>query len=106
MQHRNTTQVAEAPTHILIQVTHIVGSLHLLEVGPVLLRYLLPPLVELVRVHLERLIPVGSLDLRRRRPLVHVQQRVELISVLWQPGREEEGASEVDQGQEGQERGV
>ena len=59
---------------------HIVGSLHPLEISPVLLCHLLPPLVELVGVHLEGLIPVGSLDFRRGRPLVHVQQRVQLIS--------------------------
>jgi len=68
--------------------THVVGALHLLEVGPVLLRHLLPPLIELVRVHLEGLGPIGSLDLRRSRALVHVQERVELISA-W--GKEERG---------------
>lgn len=77
--HETTDEDGSMKTRTKAQ-THVVRALHLLEVGPVLLRHLLPPLIELVRVHLEGLRPVGSLDLRRGRALVYVQERVELIS--------------------------
>lgn len=63
------------PTH-QNKKTHVVRPLHLLKVGLVLLRHLLPPLVKLVGVHLQRFVSVGPLNLDRRGPPVNVQQLV------------------------------
>lgn len=63
-------------------MTHVVSSLHLLEVGPVLLRDLLPPLVQLVRVHLEGLVAIRPFDFNGRRSPLHVQHLVQLISMI------------------------
>ena len=61
-------------------MTHVVCPFHLLEVGPVLLRHLLPPLVELVRVHLEGLVAIRPFDFNRRRSPIHIKHLVQLIS--------------------------
>ena len=80
-QGEKTIQVSKTSCNGTHLGTHIVGRLHLLKVRPVVLCHLLSLLVQLVRMHLQRLVAVGFLDLCGRRAAFDVQEVVQLVPI-------------------------
>ena len=54
--------------------------LNLLEIGSVLIRNLLSPLIDIIRIHEKELAPVGPPYVRRGRLAVSIQDSIERIA--------------------------